>query len=649
MIPQLALVQPLRRWDPEQINGYVLIGRLGAGAMGRVYLGRSAAGRLVAVKTIKIELADEPDFRTRFAQEVAAARRVSGAFTAAVIAADPEADLPWLATVYVPAPSLSRLVRAVGPLPAQAVRWLGAGCAEALESIHSAGLVHRDLKPSNVLVSPDGPRVIDFGIARAAERIQLTVARGAVGTPAYMAPEQARDTRQATMASDVFSLGATMVFAATGHPPYQGQTVMDVLVKLATEPPDLSGLPYELAGVVSACLERNPRKRPTPAAVLAHLAPSISATDGRELGPSSLPDSALALIGEYRRDPQPASQPGEYSDEDETFGSHAGLSLPGQAAAGRAHRAPSHRMGRRAAGGGPLGGPAQREPGRRPARWILAAAAAAALLAGTATAVFAAADNGHKSPAQSGTLPRSGTKARPSTQARPSPTTAPPGRRQGMHLYQSTGDSQTIFLMRGGGWPPGVPLTVTLAGTVKGTSRTSPEHPSADRAGNFSYAINQDGKLFPGGLPAGGYTVQLSGPDGSVASASFTVSRATRPAGSTPNGGLSQQVSMNQRTGDGRTTFVVMGSGWRTGRPVTVTITGPGISRVSPEHPITDSSGNFSYAINQEGELLSGRPPPGSYRVTVSVPGGSPATTSFSVNPPLPGQPPGGPPPPGQP
>src|SRR5271170_3814684 len=227
--------------------------------MGQVFLGRSASGRLVAVKTIKIELAEEPDFRTHFAQEVAAARRVSGAFTAPVVAADPEADVPWLATAYVPAPALSTLVRACGPLAAPAVRWLAAGCAEALESIHGAGLVHRDLKPSNVLVSPDGPRVIDFGVARAAERIQLTVTRGAVGTPAYMAPEQARDTRQATSASDIFSLGATMLFAATGHAPYQGETVMDVLVRLATELPDLSGLQRELGDIVVPCLERDPR------------------------------------------------------------------------------------------------------------------------------------------------------------------------------------------------------------------------------------------------------------------------------------------------------------------------------------------------------------------------------------------------------
>src|SRR6266536_1855476 len=276
---QPALV-PLRRWDPERIGPYTLLGRLGEGAMGQVYLGRSTAGRMVAVKTIKIEFAEEPGFRTRFAHEVAAARRVSGVFTAAVVAADPEAEVPWLATAYIPAPSLNHLVFRCGSLPVPAIRWLAAGCAEALESIHSVGLVHRDLKPSNVLVSPDGPRVIDFGVARAAERIQLTVTRGAVGTPAYMAPEQDRDTRQSSMASDVFSLGGTILFAAAGHAPYQGETVMDVLVRLATEAPDLTGLPESLAGVVQACLQRDPRRRPAPAAVVAELAPFIAAEPG---------------------------------------------------------------------------------------------------------------------------------------------------------------------------------------------------------------------------------------------------------------------------------------------------------------------------------------------------------------------------------
>ena len=367
-----SIVQSLRRWDPDWIGPFAIIGRLGAGAMGQVYLARSTAGRLVAVKTIRVELAEEPGFRARFAREVAAARRVSGVFTAAVVEADPEADLPWLATAYVPAPSLSTLVRRCGPLPVPAVRWLAAGCAEALASIHNAGLLHRDVKPSNVLVAPDGPRVIDFGVARAAERVQLTVTRGAPGTPAYMAPEQARDSSQASPASDVFSLGATLVFAATGHAPYRGEAVMDILVRLATEPPDLAGVPPELTELVAACLQRVPRDRPTTGAILARLGPFAAPSEQAGAGHSYLPDSAMALIAEYQQHPRLAGRaaaeadgedgPGESTDDgsgvvsasgDDTSGSHTALPgydsvadvAPGQGPARRApwRRRPSRR------------------------------------------------------------------------------------------------------------------------------------------------------------------------------------------------------------------------------------------------------------------------------------------------------------------
>jgi len=497
-VPKPGLVAPLRRWDPEEIGGYVLIGRLGAGAMGRVYLGRSAAGRLVAVKTIKIELADEPDFRTRFAQEVAAARRVSGAFTAAVVAADPEADVPWLATAYVPAPSLSTLVRACGPLPVSAVRWLAAGCAEALESIHSAGLVHRDLKPSNVLVSPDGPRVIDFGVARAAERIQLTVTRGAVGTPAYMAPEQARDTRNATTASDVFSLGATMLFGATGHAPYQGETVMDVLVRLATEPPDLTGLPPDLADIVTTCLDRDPRQRPSSALVLARLAPAVR-PDG------SLPGSALALIEEYRQDPKPSAADAADGAEEATFGSlSADWGGPGRgAAAGREDRA-----GR--------GGGAGRQGGAGPRRWslsrvLLASVAAAIILIAAGAGIGATVAVSRRPPPLGPLLPP------PPPQA--SALSAPAGKPQ-IGVNQIQGDSQTVFIVHGQGYPPRRTVTVALAGV-----HASPVHPVADDAGTFNYAINQAHEFFAGGLPVGDYEVVVTGPGGSRAVARFTVLR----------------------------------------------------------------------------------------------------------------------------
>jgi hypothetical protein len=523
-LSQPTLTEPLRRWDPEQIGGYVLVGRLGAGAMGQVYLGLSAAGRLVAVKTIKIELAEEPDFRTRFAQEVAAARRVSGAFTAAVVAADPEADMPWLATTYVPAPALSQLVKSCGPLPVPAVRWLAAGCAEALESIHGTGLVHRDLKPSNVLVSPDGPRVIDFGVARAAERIQLTVTRGAVGTPAYMAPEQARDTRQATTASDVFSLGATMLFAATGHAPYEGETVMDVLVRLATEPPDLTGLPADLADIVRACLERDPRKRPTSAAVLAHLAPGLSPEDAaHEPGASALPGPALALIAEYRRDPRPSAEDGADASEDATFGS--------QPAPGAPHRAPGRRRlrpgwaGKRRGRAGPAGTPRRRRIVQ--AAWTAVAATA---LVGAGTGIgFAVAGQGSTLPPP----PPPGTVVIPNSQASLSAQQA--GRPQ-IAFYQSFGDSHTVFVLHGEGWTPGQKVTVTLG------RRASPEHPVVDEAGTFSYAINQDHEFFRGGLPPGTYHVVVTTPNGARGVASFVVhaggpgspGAANPPAGGSP-------------------------------------------------------------------------------------------------------------------
>jgi hypothetical protein len=515
-LPQPALVEPLRRWDPAQVGGFVLVGCLGAGAMGRVYLGRSAAGRLVAVKTIKVEFADEPDFRTRFAQEVAAARRVSGAFTAAVVAADPEADVPWLATAYVPAPSLSALVRTCGPLPVPAVRWLAAGCAEALESIHGAGLVHRDLKPSNVLVSLDGPRVIDFGVARAAERIQLTVTRGAVGTPAYMAPEQARDTRQATMASDVFALGGTMLFAATGHAPYQGETVMDVLVRLATEAPDLTGLPEGLAEVVLACLQRDPRRRPSPAAVVAGLAPFISAApDGSGASAAALPGAALALIADYRRDPRPSAEAGAgtgaETGEDATFGSQPAEGAPGRSPAGRspAGRSPAGRL--------PAGrSPAGKSHWRRPLVVFGSAVVAVAVLMASGVIIGASvAGRGQQQPQRAGALPPPPPPPPPT-----SATSAQHPGRPGITVNQTFGDSRTVFVIHGLGWPPGRALTVTLAGVG-----AAPVHPVADSAGTFSYAINQDHEFFRSGLPLRTYHVVVTGPGGARAVSSFQVNR----------------------------------------------------------------------------------------------------------------------------
>jgi hypothetical protein len=480
--------------------------------MGQVYLGRSTAGRLVAVKTIKIELAEEPGFRARFAREVAAARRVSGVFTAAVVAANPEAEMPWLATAYVPAPTLSQLVRVCGPLPVPSVLWLAAGCAEALESIHLAGLVHRDLKPSNVLVAPDGPRVIDFGVARAAERVQLTATRGAVGTPAYMAPEQARDSQHASPASDVYSLGATLLFAATGHGPYLGDTVMDVLVKLATEQPDLSGLPAELASLIVACLERSPRQRPTSAALLNGLGPFVEASADPADAHNYLPGSAMALIAEYQRSPQPAVLAGSDPDaagEGPTSASHTGLT--GAQLASASHR---QQRRRKPSAGGARNRPPHvpHLPQRRQAR--IAVVASGVVLGAAVLAIGGAYVGPRVDP---------GLAATDTSTAGPVPPIPPPGAdppqtpASGMSttpkltLGQAYGDGNTGFQVHGSGFASGTRVVVSIAGSgstpLKERSTPLKDEPVTDPKGTFNYTIDQGHVFFPGEIPDGTYHV----------------------------------------------------------------------------------------------------------------------------------------------
>ena len=213
------IVKPLQPRDPQRVGRYQLLGRLGAGGMGQVFLGQSPGGRLVAVKLIRAELAADREFRARFAREVAAARHVSGMFTAAVVDADPDAPQPWLVTAYVPGPSLAEAVDGQGPLPLTSVLTLAAGLAEGLGAIHAEGMVHRDLKPSNVLLASDGPRIIDFGISRAADATALTRADFVVGSPGFMSPEQALG-KDVGPASDIFSLGAVLAFAAAGQGPF---------------------------------------------------------------------------------------------------------------------------------------------------------------------------------------------------------------------------------------------------------------------------------------------------------------------------------------------------------------------------------------------------------------------------------------------
>ncbi|MFJ6215322.1 PQQ-binding-like beta-propeller repeat protein [Streptomyces sp. NPDC092296] len=269
-------MKPLEAADPEGFGPYRLVARLGAGGMGRVYLARNAGGRTVAVKAVRPELAEDDDFRTRFRREVEAARSVDGAYTAPVVDADPDAATPWLATAYVLGPSLADAVEEFGPLPEETVRALGAGLAEALAAVHAAGLVHRDLKPSNVLLAADGPRVIDFGIARAVDGNRLTQTGIVVGSPGYMCPEQAVGQPMGP-AGDVFSLGSVLAFAATGVGPFGDSSAAALLYQVVHGQPDLTQLPESLRSLIAPCLAKDPAARPTPAQLSAALAPGGAA------------------------------------------------------------------------------------------------------------------------------------------------------------------------------------------------------------------------------------------------------------------------------------------------------------------------------------------------------------------------------------
>ncbi|MEP9384071.1 serine/threonine-protein kinase [Nocardioides sp. KR10-350] len=260
--------QPLEPGDPAVLGGYEIRARLGAGGMGQVYLGVTATRRRLAVKVVRPELVEDPEFHRRFRREVDAAQRVRGLFTAAVIDADPDGPRPWLATEYVPGPSLATVVAEHGPLPPASVGALVAGVAEALQSVHRAGLVHRDLKASNVLLGPEGPCVIDFGVARAVDATSLTRSGRPVGTPQYMAPEQARG-ETATPATDVWALGVLAYVAATGRRPFGSGNESALLYRVVHEEPDLAGCPDYLRHLVAACLAKDPALRPDLRSVLA--------------------------------------------------------------------------------------------------------------------------------------------------------------------------------------------------------------------------------------------------------------------------------------------------------------------------------------------------------------------------------------------
>jgi serine/threonine protein kinase len=289
-------IEPLTIDDPAEVAGYRVHSRLGAGGMGRVYLAFTPGGRPVALKMVRPELGDARDFRNRFQQEVAAARRVHGLYTAQVLDADPFATPPWLVTAYVPGPSLHEAVTRHGPMPMGTVLVLMAGVAEALQVIHAAGVVHRDLKPSNVLLAPDGPRVIDFGISRAAEATALTRSGTRVGSPQYMAPEQVAD-RPVTAAADVFALGSLAAYAALGRPAFGEGIEVAVVYRVLHEAADLAGCSPPLRGIIERCLAKNPAERPAPAEIISWCRAQTAGQTQQIAQPWLPPAVATALAG----------------------------------------------------------------------------------------------------------------------------------------------------------------------------------------------------------------------------------------------------------------------------------------------------------------------------------------------------------------
>ncbi len=352
--------------DPREIGPYQLLGQLGSGGMGQVFLGMSAGGRPIAVKVIRTELATDPEFRARFRREVAAAQKVSGLFTALVVDADLDSPTPWLATAYVAGPSLTEAVRDHGPLPVCTVLALAAGLAESLSAIHTAGVVHGDLKPSNVLLAEDGPRVIDFGISQAAEASAASVPNMMIGSPGYMSPEQVLGA-EISPASDMFSLGAVLTFAATGQGPFGSGSSAAVIYRLVNSPASLGKVPRELRRLIGSCLAKHPSDRPT----------------ARDL---------LAQVGEIQPSPGWLSESILASFAQDRSGGGAGnlLALAG------------------AASGQPRPGAAGRRGRHRISRPVASACLSGGLVAASAVAVFALIGAGHDTPQTPGLQPQAG-------------------------------------------------------------------------------------------------------------------------------------------------------------------------------------------------------------------------------------------------
>lgn len=367
--------------DALHIGPFRALAVLGQGGMGRVLLAASPDGRLVAVKQIHTHLASDPGFRARFRREVAASQRVSGAYTAAVMKADAEAPTPWLASVFVPGPPLGDVVERAGALPEEAVRRLATGLTTALTEIHRVGLIHRDLKPDNVLITEDGVRVIDFGIARAVRSessTELTRTGWVVGSPSFMSPEQA-ESGELTAASDIFSLGSILVTAATGRSPFTATSTLRTLYNVVHADPDLSGVPEGLRHVVARCLAKDPCDRPTPGELLDDLGPV--AVGGRRW-----PPEVHRMIAERKAEVEVLVGGGAGGDTGTLVASEP-VPVPEQATVRRDVIVRS------------LGGVPSYLPARRPShlRWVAAAVALGAVVAAGGVAAARWAHSGEES------------------------------------------------------------------------------------------------------------------------------------------------------------------------------------------------------------------------------------------------------------
>ncbi|MFD5144719.1 serine/threonine-protein kinase [Streptomyces sp. NPDC058401] len=499
-------MEQLHPRDAEHIGPYRLLARLGTGGMGQVYLGRaedhdpgtggvtgSGSGygtgtgapagtrtrtgtRTAAVKLIHPHLAAHPDFRTRFRREADAARLVGGDWTVAVLDADPDAEIPWLATAYIAGPSLRQAVgRDFGPLPAGSVRILGEGLSYALQDIHRAGLVHRDLKPGNILLTADGPRVIDFGIARALGATAdpgLTQTGELLGSPGFLAPEQINGT-PVTPACDVFGLGAVLAYAATGRLPFgdpdQPGGIAALLMRVTEAEPDLAGVPAELRDVVRDCLHKDPAARPTPAALLERF------TAGRGDTPEPwLPAPLVARLGQHaialldRVDagpdrPEPVTVPAQRSSEQPAASPPAPAPSPAPAPAPASTLTPV--PGPADAGYGPGAGPWS-DSGRGPGSRTRSRSVSTALLVAVA-AIVAVAAGGTVYTVMSGSgegAPRAGSGASPSSGASSGASSGSSGAR-------ATGDATTPDAVATPSPSPSAP-PATLPEAYAGTWRT---------------------------------------------------------------------------------------------------------------------------------------------------------------------------------